>query len=298
MQKNEKSSITEKQKSCFIITPIGNDTDPIRRHVDGVIDAAIIPILKEFEYEARIPHRLSMPGSINKQIVQEIHDSDLVIANLTDKNPNVMYELALRHCLGTPAIMIAEKGTELPFDINNQRTIFYVNDAKGVMVLQEDLRKSIKGITDSEDYKSPIVSVLGEIKMEKKILETETAKGTDSDALGLILKRLDRIENDVRTTLKNDKFNDVRNMNTRTAFPVHNLLITPNVGNEIDMQTKLNELEKIVPQENWQLTKNGEGIILYGHFKDFRSLLAIAENLRKFLDESGLDIKLVRDDKF
>lgn len=298
MQKNEKSSITEKQKSCFIITPIGNDTDPIRRHVDGVIDAAIIPILKEFEYEARIPHRLSMPGSINKQIVQEIHDSDLVIANLTDKNPNVMYELALRHCLGTPAIMIAEKGTELPFDINNQRTIFYVNDAKGVMVLQEDLRKSIKGITDSEDYKSPIVSVLGEIKMEKKILETETAKGTDSDALGLILKRLDRIENDVRTTLKNDKFNDVRNMNTRTTFPVHNLLITPNVGNEIDMQTKLNELEKIVPQENWQLTKNGEGIILYGHFKDFRSLLAIAENLRKFLDESGLDIKLVRDDKF
>lgn len=29
------------KKRCFIITPIGNDNDSIRRHIDGIIDAAI-----------------------------------------------------------------------------------------------------------------------------------------------------------------------------------------------------------------------------------------------------------------
>ena len=65
---------------CFIITPIGDDTDPIRRHIEGIIDAALRPALED-KY-------------------------DLVVANLTNRNPNVMYELALRHSLGKPVIMM------------------------------------------------------------------------------------------------------------------------------------------------------------------------------------------------
>lgn len=123
------------KKKCFIVTPIGKENDPIRRHMDGIIDAGIKPVLGN-EYEISVAHRIYQPGSINKQVIKEIYEADLVIANLTGNNPNVMYELSFRYSLGKPTIVIAEKGTSLPFDVIDERTFFYVNDFLGVLELQ------------------------------------------------------------------------------------------------------------------------------------------------------------------
>lgn len=126
------------QDRCFIITPIGDDSDPIRRHIEGIIEAAIRPALGA-KYDLIVAHKISEPGSITKQIIKEIYADKLAIANLTNKNPNVMYELAFRHSLGKPVIMIAEKGTPLPSDIIMERTIFYQNDAQGVLELRDNI---------------------------------------------------------------------------------------------------------------------------------------------------------------
>ena len=67
---------------CFVITPIGSETDPIRRHIDGVIKAAIQPAFED-KYEVFASHMISQPGTITKQIIQEIYCDKLVIANLT-----------------------------------------------------------------------------------------------------------------------------------------------------------------------------------------------------------------------
>ena len=133
----------EEKKNCFVITPIGGDGSAIRRHIDGIIQAAIVPVL-EPEYKVVVAHKISEPGSITKQVIKHIYSDALVITNLTEKNPNVMYELAFRHSLGKPVIMIAEKGTNLPSDIIMERTIFYQNDASGVLELREELEKALK----------------------------------------------------------------------------------------------------------------------------------------------------------
>lgn len=192
-------NLEETKKSCFIITPIGKDSDPIRRHIDGIIEAAIEPVLEKYDYEVYIPHHMSMPGSIDKQIIKKIHDCDLVIANLTDINPNVMYELALRHCFGTPSIMIAEKDTKLPFDIGTQRTIFYVNDAKGVLSLKQDLGKAIEELYKNDDYESPIVSVLKEFEIEEKIIKDKanSIDKLEANAWSIVFEKLNRIEQNI-----------------------------------------------------------------------------------------------------
>lgn len=74
----------EEKKKCFVITPIGGDGSAIRRHIDGIIQAAIIPVL-EPEYEVIVAHRISEPGSITKQVIKQIYLDDLVITNLTEK---------------------------------------------------------------------------------------------------------------------------------------------------------------------------------------------------------------------
>ena len=52
-------SMANKDK-CFIITPIGDDTDPIRRHIEGIIDAALRPALED-KYDLVVAHRISEP---------------------------------------------------------------------------------------------------------------------------------------------------------------------------------------------------------------------------------------------
>lgn len=190
------NSLDTHKKTCFIITPIGKEHDPIRRHIDGVIKAVIEPVLEENDYKPIVPHYMTTPGSIDKQIIKQIYKSDLVIANLTSVNPNVMYELALRHCFGTPLIIIAEEGTVLPFDIGNQRTIFYHNDAMGVLVLADDLSKAIKKLSVDGAYESPVLSVVKEFRIEEIIINDKTIHSdtNEANAWSLIFERLDRIE--------------------------------------------------------------------------------------------------------
>lgn len=198
------NSLDTNKKTCFIITPIGKEHDPIRRHIDGVIKAVIEPVLEENDYEPIVPHYMTTPGSIDKQIIKQIYKSDLVIANLTSVNPNVMYELALRHCFGTPIIIIAEEGTVLPFDIGNQRTIFYHNDAMGVLVLADDLSKAIKKLSDDGAYESPVISVVKELGIEEIIIKDKTISSdkNEANAWSILFERLDRIEQKVSSPKK------------------------------------------------------------------------------------------------
>lgn len=193
------SAKTKDRDKCFIITPIGDDTDPIRRHIEGIIAASITPAIGE-KYEIIVAHKISEPGSITKQVISEIYNSKLVIANLTNRNPNVMYELALRHAIGKPAIMIAEKGTSLPSDIIMQRTIFYQNDAKGVLELCEALKKAESEI-NFEQKGGPIYDVLGDISHDATMLTKAEQHDSDiREPLEYILQRLNRIEDSIASS--------------------------------------------------------------------------------------------------
>lgn len=189
---------------CFIITPIGNDTDPIRRHIEGIIDAALRPALED-KYDLVVAHRISEPGSITKQIITEIYSAKLVVANLTNRNPNVMYELALRHSLGKPVIMIAEKGTPLPSDIVMERTIFYQNDARGVIELRESIAAAEKEI-DYDKTESPIYNVLHDVLKDRQIIEFSESQSISQEddgnatVLKYILQKLTNLEDAVQTS--------------------------------------------------------------------------------------------------
>lgn len=181
-----------KKKTCFIITPIGEEGTSIRRHIEGIIDACIVPVLKD-DFDISVSHRKYDAGSIGKSIIKDIYYSDLVIANLTALNPNVMYELAVRHCAAKPIIIIAEKGTILPFDIKDNRTIFYENDAFGSLVLKEDLMRSIKNIDFTGYFESEIYSILGESIIEKNI-KKEFKDTRSESAFQYILDQLASLE--------------------------------------------------------------------------------------------------------
>lgn len=143
----------KQEKKCFIITPIGDSSSVIFRKAKGVIESVIRPVLQKNGFnDIKAAYEINISGMITTQIINRIIDDDLVIVNLTGNNPNVMYEMCLRHVVAKPIIHICENGTILPFDIKDSRTIFYENDMLGVSELKESLKRFLVEIDYGADY--------------------------------------------------------------------------------------------------------------------------------------------------
>lgn len=181
-------------KTCFIVTPIGADDSSIRRATNGLNRSVLQPVLEEFGYIFRVAHEISITGSIVNQVISNLLDSDLVIANLTGLNPNVMYELAVRHATKKPVISIAENGTKLPFDILDDRTLFYENDMSGTVDLANQLRIAIKTIEKHPNADNPISRAQG----TKILIENLDTK----DANRILVNRIDQIESLLSSLVK------------------------------------------------------------------------------------------------
>ena len=67
--------------------------------------------------------KIAAPGMINGQVIAHVLRSKIVIADLSFHNPNVFYELAIRHMTGLPAVHIVRKEDIIPFDLQNFRTV-------------------------------------------------------------------------------------------------------------------------------------------------------------------------------
>jgi len=184
--------MAEPKKTCFIITPIGKPTDPIRRHIDGVVQGIKDAIGGEFD--VIVAHEMFDIGSINRQVLEQIYTSDLVIANLTNLNPNVMYELAFRHSVGKPAIVIAEAGTVLPFDVKDERAFEYVNDYMGLKELGKTLYTCVEKINFADETpRSPIHSMIQSFLLEQRVMSA-SVDGNEKEMLQIILEKIEALE--------------------------------------------------------------------------------------------------------
>lgn len=197
-----------KKNSCFIVTPIGGDNTDIRRAAEGVIDAVIIPTLSELGFNEdaiRVAHRMANAGSINKQLIRRILEDDLVVVNLTKLNPNVMYELAVRHAVRKPVIQICERNTSLPFDIIDERTIFYDNDMKGGIELKEKFVIAVQEALKEKNPDNPIYRATEELN----ILKVNESK-EEVNLSKYILDRLDSLESNIVNINRNNTSSSIR----------------------------------------------------------------------------------------
>ncbi len=104
--------------TCFVMMPFGVWFD---RYYQEIYISAI----KEAGLEPRRADELFSTGSVVEQIWEEIGKSRVLLADLTDKNANVFYELGLAHAARKPVVFTAGKVDDVPFDLRHLRVIIY-----------------------------------------------------------------------------------------------------------------------------------------------------------------------------
>lgn len=134
------------ERNCFVVMPIRKPGTPEHAHFRAVFNH-IKPIIEAQGYTAIRADDVQKSGAITKDIVTRLGESDLVIADMTDLNPNVFYELGVRHALrgvGTLMILDESRTPDLPFDLSAYRVIKFTGDLAGIDSLTQALASYIQ----------------------------------------------------------------------------------------------------------------------------------------------------------
>lgn len=292
MDKKDKDTEIQR-KRCFIITPIGETNSEIFRKAKGVIDSVIKPVLRLHGFEDIKPaYEIIESGMIGNQIIDRIVNDDLVVANLTGNNPNVMYELAIRHATAKPIIHICEKGTVLPFDIKDNRTAFFSDDMLGVQELQKEFEKYVIGLSYDREYRdNPIYNGI----QMTNLLDNMNIEGRKTEA-ELLQKILDIVSvQHQEDGVRNKQTSKLDKDNVESMIRIKVIKCATENYNKMEY----NLMEKISNEGLALIKKDSSSYIFVNpNNKDFDSIQSIVkavaiENEAKLICESGIFINRV-----
>lgn len=123
------------KKKLFIAMPYGTREDRLDHYdekgirstldFDAIWQGVIQPAIPQ-EFDYRRADELGQPGIIDKLYIEWLFNADIVIADLTFGNPNVYYELGIRHVFSKKGtVLVAQEGSKLPFNVRNQFVLYY-----------------------------------------------------------------------------------------------------------------------------------------------------------------------------
>jgi hypothetical protein len=136
-------------RPCFVAMPYGPDWfEPVKQTI--ISAAGKLSPTGKTNFKVEVSKDLAQPGPITDQIWNGIRQSDVVVADVTDNNPNVFYELGLAHALGKEVIIITQTGDKTAFDIITSRKITYTQD--DLSLLENNLVQAFQSVSPRYRY--------------------------------------------------------------------------------------------------------------------------------------------------
>lgn len=126
---------------CFVLMPFNKKRDERGREIDfnAIYSRLIAPAISAADMEPIRADEEQVGGSIHKPMYERLMLCEYAVADLTTANPNVYYELGVRHALRPhTTVMIFAEGTGLPFDIAYSRCLPYAVGPDGQPAVVED----------------------------------------------------------------------------------------------------------------------------------------------------------------
>lgn len=177
--------------TCFVIGQMTTDDDMAR--LRRVAKELLLPILKPWGYEVILPDDPRGSADIFTSVMKQLDTAHLLVADLSDDNPNVYYELAIRHSLGLPYALISKSNPR--FDIGHLKCQLYKPDDLGNARILGELASYLRvrhdQVVTRKDVMNPITEFYG-----APLAEVSPASGL---SLGYYRNFVRHSMNDIRT---------------------------------------------------------------------------------------------------
>ena len=171
-------------KLCFVICPFGEPSSKQRKRSDMLLGYVITPAVDDYGYTVIRADLSAEPGVVTIHIIQHLIEDHLLVADITDRNPNVFYELAIRHAIRKPLIQVIQEGEIIPFNIHGVQTIEYdLQDVEKIERTKEKISNHISYYETTGKVTSPVSVAIDSM--------VNTAGGEQFQAIMAKLEELD-----------------------------------------------------------------------------------------------------------
>lgn len=196
MSENSKKTIIDKKPMCGIIMPIADSPEYPIGHWKEVL-FILAEAINETEFEPRLVSDDVAIGLIHERIVNNIYNDEIVICDVSSKNPNVMFELGLRLAFDKPTIIIKDEKTGYSFDTGVIEHLNYPSSLRfnQIVDFKNDLVKKIKGTFEkskSEKNYSPFLKSFGKTIIPATLNQTEIGESK------YILSKLESLSDEIK----------------------------------------------------------------------------------------------------
>ncbi len=181
-----------KTKKCFVISEFGAD-EKTRIERTQMLKHLVKKVCEPMGYIVQRADDIDDLGPITHSIIERLLDDDLVVADLTGLNPNVFYELAVRHAARKPVITLMTAGESIPFDVKDVRTVFYdLHDPDKLEAAQFDLAQKVRAVEKQPtDVRNPI-------SVARNVTLLRQSDDPEAQAAGDVLAAINDLRDELR----------------------------------------------------------------------------------------------------
>lgn len=205
---SEKTKVHDlKEMVCGYVMPISDTTEYRGGHWDDVKSMLDEVTLEIGFKESRIVSTGLDVSTIHKRIVNNIYNDDIIICDVSSRNPNVMFELGMRIAFDKPVVIIKDNATQYCFDSGTIEHIEYPKDMRYSEIekfknhLKQKIEKTIETHKKNPD-ESPILHSFGSFSVAKpnipEMSESEELRSELQEIKALVFRSLQEKERTTR----------------------------------------------------------------------------------------------------
>ena len=140
-----------KKKLCFVIMPFSATKTCTKEKWTEIFKNLHKAAITGSRFGYNCERSEIRTGAFIKDILMQLNQADVVLADLTDMNPNVFYELGVRHTLRNRTILVAQTIDDVPSDLKQYGIITYNTTPEGVTEYKKKISKTLKDIRNNPD---------------------------------------------------------------------------------------------------------------------------------------------------
>lgn len=177
---NGQASASKDKPDCFVIMPISDPDGYESGHFGQVFDDLFVPACERAGYRAIRADQVRQTNLIHLDVLQKIVESPMALCDLSNRNPNVMFELGLRQAFDKPVVLVQEIGTPTIFDITPLRYTEYHREMlyRHVLEDQENITTAILATREAIKNSKSVNSI---VKLLSITQAASLANVTDAD---------------------------------------------------------------------------------------------------------------------